>query len=305
MTLPRIHAGDRAGQSLDADSVGLKELASAVHEALKNYPHYAIVTGYPATEESDHVVNLAHAICDGPGADGAAPRCVNKKVSFTRVRIDEQKAKRGGTATHYSRTHQPLAPHTDSSYKPEPHELVIFQMIVSDDRGGDSVMVPVEDLLARLSEETIACLREPVYPLGEETHPILRGGADDCEIRYYRNQIDRSLQEGTALSERQMAALTELDALLAEEGAFDQFHLKSGEILFFHNRKVLHGRTGFADDSKRELYRYRLNAPGLRTAPPPSAATGRCSRRWSGTRSASPRTCTCRCSPATTACWPR
>ena len=250
--------------SQNSPAASLQDQALALHGALRAYPHYAILRGYPPTEERGPIEALALAICNIPDGAGAGK---NRKISFTRVRIDLEKLKRGGGATHYSRTHMPLAPHTDSSYSPTPHELVVFQMVRSDDHGGDSVIVPIEDLLPRLTENAIACLREPVFPLGGDPHPILWGETDACQIRYYRNQIDKALQEGASLTNRQMAAITELDEVLVNTDAFHRFHLRSGDVLFMHNTKVLHGRTGFDDASDRLMYRYRLYAPGLEGTP--------------------------------------
>jgi alpha-ketoglutarate-dependent taurine dioxygenase len=168
------------------------------------------------------------------------------------------------TGTRYSRTNEPIPPHTDSSFDTQPHELVAFQCVTHDEHGGESILVPIEDILAHLDDDVIALLRETVYPLGEVLHPILSGARHQEEIRYYRTQINQALTNGTAsLSEDYRAAIDALDAVLARSELFHTVHLRSGEILFMQNRKVLHGRTGFSGDSKRYLYRIRLRAPSL------------------------------------------
>lgn len=273
MTLSRIQVRDHLA---DVSRIGREEmdgLATAVHDALRRYPHYVVVSGFPASEERDHVVGLADAVCSFPAPDGTPvdAAALNGKISFTKVRIDSKKASLSGSATHYSRTHRPLAPHTDSSYKDEPHELVIFQMVVSDAQGGNSIIAPVEDILSRIDGETRSRLRQPVFPLGQGTHAILWGEGDDCQIRYYRNQIDRSLEDGVELAEDDLAALAKLDRVLAQSEAFDCFHLDSGDVLFMNNRKVLHGRSGFAADSDRLMFRYRLYAPSLQSCRPAAA----------------------------------
>ena len=234
----------------------LQELAQSVGAALSTYPYYVVVNGYPAVEDRTHLVNLAEAI-GAIASKGISSKFINasqRKVSFTKVRINAAKGTAGGSVTQYSRTHLPLSPHTDSSYMPRPHELVAFQCIVSDDMGGASIMVPLEDLLKQLAPEVTELLQAPVYPFGERSYPILQGESGDLKIRYYQAQIDRILKMGaTPLSEPYQAALKALDAVLEHPDQPHQFHLKAGQIVLMHNHKVLHGRTGFAQDSDRLL----------------------------------------------------
>ncbi|MGF1524946.1 MAG: TauD/TfdA family dioxygenase [Leptolyngbyaceae cyanobacterium] len=240
----------------------LQGLAQSVGTALSTYPYYVVVSGYPAGEDRAHLVGLAEAI----GA--IAPKSANsgfihasqRKVSFTKVRINPTKGTAGGNVTQYSRTHLPLPPHTDSSYMPRPHELVAFQCIIADGSGGASIMVPIEDLLKQLGPEVTEPLQAPVYPFGERLYPILFKESDEIKIRYYQAQIDRILKMGAApLSDRHQAALKALDAVLEKPEQPHQFHLQAGQIVLMHNHKVLHGRTGFAQDSDRLLYRVRLH----------------------------------------------
>ena len=51
-----------------------------------------------------------------------------------------------------------------------------------------------------------------------------------------------------------------LDAALEQPENQFRFHLQAGETGFLHNTKVLHGRTGFATDSSRLMYRIRVHA---------------------------------------------
>ncbi|MEL6382984.1 MAG: TauD/TfdA family dioxygenase, partial [Cyanobacteria bacterium J06626_18] len=216
----------------------LEALAESVGTALSKYPYYAVVSGYPAVEDRTNLVSLAEAI----GA--IAPKSLTsgfvhssqRKVSFTKVRINSAKGTAGGSVTQYSRTHLPLPPHTDSSYMPRPHELVAFQCIISDCSGGASIMVPAEDLLQQLDPEVIELLQAPVYPFGERLYPILLGEPDDIKIRYYQAQIERILKMGaTPLSDSHQAALQALDGLLEQPDQPHQFHLQAGQIVLMHN----------------------------------------------------------------------
>ena len=253
----------------------LQDLARSIHAALVSYPHYIVVTGYPATEDRTNLVNLAKAIGaietvssdSGIGCSGFSHQ-KQHKVSFTKVRINPAKANAGGGVTQYSRTHLPLPPHTDSSYMSRPHELVAFQCIVSDRAGGESIMVPVADLLPQLNGDVVERLRAPAYPFGNQPYPILMGDSGHERIRYYRAQIDRIHKAGAPpLSSDQLAAIESLDQALLQTEHYGQFHLQAGQIVFMHNCKVLHGRTGFAPESDRLLYRIRLHVRSLAADP--------------------------------------
>jgi tetratricopeptide (TPR) repeat protein len=242
----------------------LNELTANICEALKHYPYYVVVNGFPPIQERSHLINLARSVCVASASEPVGYVPSEDEMSFTKVYISPEQAARDGDATRYSRTHLALEPHTDSSYMAIPHELVAFQCITTDDQGGESIMAPAEDILEHLDEAVIALLREPVYTFGKGQYPIVSGSESDRLFRYYRAQIDHTAQLGEQpLSEPHQAALYTLDTLLAQTHLFHQFHLKPGQILFMHNRKVLHGRTELSPSSDRLLHRVRLHVAGL------------------------------------------
>ncbi len=141
-----------------------------------------------------------------------------------------------------------------------PHELVAFQCIVADKMGGESIIIPVENILSQIDSEILELLRAPVFPFGNNLYPILFGATGDEQIRYYRSQIDRTLEaEALSLSDKYRAAIESLDTVLQQSTQLIQFSLQPGQILLMHNRKVLHGRTGLSPESDRLLYRVRLH----------------------------------------------
>ncbi len=180
----------------------------------------------------------------------------------------------------------PLEPHTDSTYMNIPHNLVAFQCIVADKVGGESIMIPIEDILPQIENENLELLKSPVFPFGNNLYPIITGTPGDEEIRYYREQIERILElETFSLADKYRAAIDTLDTVLQQPGCSMQFPLQPGQILFMHNRKVLHGRTGFSLTSDRLLYRVRLHVPSFefeeenQTEDRPDAATTKVSDR--------------------------
>ena len=246
----------------NGETASLPQLARGICKALSAYPHFVVVNGYPPLEDRTNLINLSQAVCAiGSGQSVLGCGSQNQvKVSFTQVRIDRAKAMTSSKVTHYSRTHLPLAPHTDSSYMVRPHELVAFQCIVADNMGGESIMIPVEDILSEIDSEILELLRDSVFPFGNNLYPIISGATGGEQIRYYRSQIDRILEaEAFALSDKYRTAIETLDAVLQQSAQFIQFPLQPGQIVLMHNRKVLHGRTGFSPESDRLLYRVRLH----------------------------------------------
>ena len=256
LDIPTINIPKFLPCSDDSKNKSLREVAKSICTALQKYPHLVVVSGYPAIDARENLTSLGQAICDINSSQ--------EKVSFTRVRIDRAKANFDAPATHYSRTHLPLGPHTDSSYSLKPHEVVAFQCIVSDDTGGESIVIPVEDILEKIAPNYLELLREPVYPFEENSYPIIFGESGDEHIRYYRAQIDRTIGlTGMLLSEQHRSAIDQLDDLLQSAELGFRSHLKPGQIIFAHNTKVLHGRTGFSPQSERLLLRIRLHIPSL------------------------------------------
>ena len=269
MSIPTLEIPQDLAYSSSREIAPLQNLARSIGAALSTYPHYVVVKGYPAIDDRTNLIKLAKAIgaIETKQTSPGFGRQNQEKVSFTKVRINSAKAKAGGGVTQYSRTHLPLPPHTDSSYMPRPHELVAFQCIIPDHTGGESVLIPIADLLQRLDGEVMEQLRAPVYPFGAHPYPILMGETGNEQIRYYRAQIDRILEAGASpLSDNHRTAIETLDAVLQQTDQFSQFRLQAGQIVLMHNHKVLHGRTGFSPDSDRLLYRVRLHVDSLAAA---------------------------------------
>lgn len=261
--------------TVDIQSVsGLSASSSLIYDALTHYPYFAVVNGLPPMEDAGQLSNLVCAI----RAKLSPPTDTNREplteVSFTKVFIKPdsdpltqdkaQKEAEESGVTQYSRTHLPLSPHTDSSYALLPHEIVVFHCVRSDDDGGETIMVPVDDILKRLDEDVIARLRKPVYPFGEGLHPILTGREAVPLIRYYRAQVERTMaQSAITLAPEYVSALDALDVLLARDELFFKFHLRPGQTLFMHNQRVMHARTALSPTTDRLLYRLRMHAYSL------------------------------------------
>jgi len=244
------------------DSASGQAFVRHVASCLRLYPYFVVVECGGDSDDPEHVLRLARAIC-GLTADGK-PGEPTGKVSFTNVENNADAVTNDGNVTRLSRTHVALPPHTDSSYMERPHEFVAFQMVRNDSEGGESIMVPIDDIVRSLDDDTTNTLREAVYPFGKELCPILSGNLMDERVRFYEHQLATSQKaQDSALSDRHLEALSRLEGLLAERGRFHELQLMAGQVMIMNNTKVLHGRTEFSSDSDRLLYRVRQHAPCL------------------------------------------
>jgi tetratricopeptide (TPR) repeat protein len=270
MNVPMIDVTDACSESSQGSLKTLTQLAIAIRESINHYPYFVIVSGFPAHKQPDYLKMLARGIGAAIELNPSKKLLDEDAVSFTEVSVNPEKIEPGGDATRYSRTHKFLPPHTDSSYLPIPHEVVGFQCIVADEQGGESVIVPIDDILQYLENDVVALLQEPVYPFGQGRYAILTVQEDCRQIRYYRTQIEHSLALNDAtLPAPHQAALNTLDILLEKLAPSYQFQMQPGQILLMHNCRVLHGRTMLStESSERLLYRIRFHLSSLSPVTP-------------------------------------
>lgn len=258
MNAPVVEFSAAALKTRETGEPALARLVEVITDALRRPPHFVVLRGIAPTEDRRLTVHIARLIANkAPVKPGSTPEN-RQRISFTKVHVDPEKSKGNGGSTSYSRTHKPLELHTDSSYKREPHELVAFQMVKADPGGGATLMLPVETILRALDPDVVQTLARPVYDFGKGPLPILwqtQSGA--IHIRYYRTQI---MEGGGVVDDKALAAMDALDRTIEDEQLHHRFRISSGETLYMHNTKVLHGRTGFQETSDRLMYRIRMHA---------------------------------------------
>lgn len=252
---------DRQPLRIDAPALTSPEAAPAVFAALRRFPYFCLIAGGIGDREGAEALCRALAAHDPENPD--APVDPERKVSYTAVRVKPNVNLVKGAMTAFSRTNRPMGYHTDSSYHQSPHDIVAFQMVQADAVGGDSLMVPVEHILERLDTELVDMLAQPVFPFGKTFRPILWQNRDGPCIRYYREQIETARAGGAHLDDKAVAAIDAIDAVLDDPEVAFRFRIEPGEILFMNNWRVLHGRTGFAPDSQRLMFRYRTRGDHL------------------------------------------
>lgn len=257
----------------------LRRLALKVARALVTYPYFTVVKGFNLEANEAELKALVREV----GALARTKRELPEKLSFTRVSVNPDAVQKTKKVTAYSRTHLPLAPHTDSSYLPTPHDLVAFQCVVADAEGGANAMVAADDVTARLTAAEIHRLRAPVFPFSRGHAPILWDGPAGLCIRYYRTQIDQAIADGAHLGADDVALLDRFDQLIADEAHAFTFKLQEGEAVIFNNKRILHARKGFEAASRRTLFRVRYNVNLDRAAARPVGLWARLANKFNET----------------------
>ena len=90
--------------------------------------------------------------------------------------------------------------------------------------------------------------------------PIFSYNNNELRFRYLRNYINDGFKiEGKELSDIQIDSLNLIDEITKDEDLALDYELKSGDMVFFNNHRILHGRTSFEDyedeNFKRTLIR--------------------------------------------------
>ncbi|MBT5435038.1 MAG: TauD/TfdA family dioxygenase [Alphaproteobacteria bacterium] len=260
MKIPRVTMAPELLERVATHPGVFRKIASRLVATLRRHPHCLVLVSPEPTEDWGFVHRLMQSIAIN-SSDDEEPQL--PKVSFTRVRIDPEKLAQKKDVTHYSRTNRSLELHTDVSYKQQPEDVVAFQMVRADPQGGESLVAAVEDVVHYLDRDTIEALRQPVFPFGRGNHRVLSFRKGFPHIRYYRAQIDSACENGPALEGQSKAAMDRLDEVLQRDDVVTRFRVESGETLFLHNTKTLHGRLGFSEQSDRLMYRFRVGVPDL------------------------------------------
>lgn len=139
--------------------------------------------------------------------------------------------------------------------------------------GGGLVLVHLDDILARLSPESVRTLRGVFQFDRRVAHAadptVARPVLTDERISYLREYINLGhAHPGVPpLLPSQRSALDELDALLDGSAPRRSWKLAPGELAVIDNRTLCHGRTPFRDDAdgtQRLMLRTWIRATGGR-----------------------------------------
>lgn len=125
-------------------------------------------------------------------------------------------------------------------------------------------MLPVKSVTDALDDEMKRILAEPNFPsFSEKTYPCYGSATVPriCAITAPRS--NSRARTGRISARANGPRWTHSMRCSAATRLGTNFHAEPGDTVFMHNTKVLHGRTGFAADSDRLMYRVRAFATCL------------------------------------------
>lgn len=228
-----------------------------VSESLNQYPYFTIIKGAGNIDMGPNMSDLYQLVSQLNKMNDAR----DVKLSVTRVTINKSVTSVNDNVTRYSRHPGALKLHTDTSYKDNPDAILAFQCMVADPDGGETILMPIDDIIDNISEKNKQLLTAKVFPFSNNKSSILsKDDYGEWNIRFYKTQLDIHLENET-LDEKYLDAISELEASIANEQNHFRTKMLSGEIILVNNRKVLHGRSNVDEHSPRVIYRVRSSTP--------------------------------------------
>ena len=152
-----------------------------------------------------------------------------------------------------------LLPHTDNPYRTTPPDLQALHALVAAPQGGETWLVDGLAVIAHLRQtapEALALLAQvPVrFAWADDTwhltacEPVIALAPDGTlqRLRANSRSIDHPVEPDPDRRAAWWAAWHQLESCLADPAFAQTFMLSAGELVIMDNRRVLHGRTGFA-----------------------------------------------------------
>ncbi len=171
-----------------------------------------------------------------------------------------------------------LRPHVDLVNHEHPPGIQFLHCLVADAPGGESTLADGFWIADRLRDEApqdfrLLCEVPIPYRFHDDDNdlrfetPVIGLGADGAyrEIRFH-NALMAPLAVPPAMVEPIYAALRRFDAIARSEAAQVVVRLQPGDVMVFHNRRVLHGRKAFdPGGGYRHLFGLYVDAPEWRS----------------------------------------
>lgn len=265
-------------------SMDRASLARAIQEALRREGH-VLIPGYGSRfADREAMKEEFTALC---AAVGTLSPHVGDKVLWD---IKANPAAAGAVLT-YSEHAAEAQLHTDSQYSEDPEDaFALLTLKNADCGGGRSLLLSVEDVLRELRElpgghEVERTLRTTAFPFVVPTTFNKNGGSEreynfgamlrDDGIRFRVDTFEKAIAERPDLCtpEQVLAYRTIKQVILGSPSTLD-FTLEAGDLVFIHNKTMLHGRTPFTDET-RHLWRIRVRFPTEKTRSVPIQAGSR------------------------------
>lgn len=160
--------------------------------------------------------------------------------------------------------------HTDGTSQERPNDITVLGCVAPDQHGGGAnYLISVDYFREQLSTEVSDCISDVDFPWGIETesgssiHYAKILDTKSNTIRWHRDCLDQSRRMRPGIINRDSS--TAIDRLANEVDTMDPsliVFLEKGDVIFFDNRKCLHGRSSipFPELSRRVFYRTKLFA---------------------------------------------
>ena len=185
---------------------------------------------------------LGKPICDkNPG-----------KYSFAKVQAEEH-------GKHYINSHLAQPMHTDEGYTNQYPRYIALYCIKAASTGGDSILVPIKPLYTTLLRQFNAQL-EALFDKNAITIQNAYGVENKAIlIKLHDDKIGISyspILQKMRCTEEVFQMFDFITQYIHDQQHQCRFKLKPGQILLLDNCQMLHGRTAFAKETNRLLYRY-------------------------------------------------
>jgi hypothetical protein len=254
-----------AGGTVDVDDGWLAEL---VEKNIQHGAGYLVLTGLDGDDAvlRDVCIQLSSSIGTVLAQDSSGTRL--REVADRGTQIGE------GASARYADSRHGGSLHTDGAESPMPvPDCFALLCVRQAPVGGALRLVHVEEVVRGMSSraDLLEELRRPFHfdrrgdqgPGESPTtqKPVLFEDSDGLGVTYLREYIEvgHSQPDVPPLTEKQHDALDLLDRILNQSPNAIEGKLAPGEFALFNNKRLLHGRTTFQDDSdpgaKRLLFR--------------------------------------------------
>jgi alpha-ketoglutarate-dependent taurine dioxygenase len=162
------------------------------------------------------------------------------------------------SSTPISQTGLAFDCHTDEYFMQSPARYILLLCCVPDPfGGGTSLIIHVDDLVRKLSEEAICQLQRPMFPSHSGQKAILQKDEDGWIICYNQHQIDQQISKRQSpIGLQARCAMDELAQVAASTCIHIQ--MRRGDCLILDNYRVLHGREAVPTGSIRHVKRVRI-----------------------------------------------
>jgi len=129
---PRLLLEEEQIHELMKSRTAAARFAKRLIEQLQTYPHFVILKRTSFVGDGAPIERLIKAIARTLPLKAGQTAEDRPQLEVSRIDVNIEKAAETHLTTRYSRTNQPLALHTDDSFRLEPRELVVFDFVQAD-----------------------------------------------------------------------------------------------------------------------------------------------------------------------------